>query len=144
MKITAPIALGLCLLAFNTLLLAKPPNCNSATDDATLDTCLGQQLTHADSALAKLYASIAKRKHWGQFQMALFHGANEAWRHYRNGYCDYTATAYLGGTMEATASLQCEIAQDQWRISTLRAHPNCYFDDPSGCPPVLQKTFELP
>jgi uncharacterized protein YecT (DUF1311 family) len=75
--------------------------------------------------------------------MALFHDANQAWLDYRNGYCEFAATTYLGGTAQSTAELQCELTQDQWRISTLRARPNCYFDDPSHCPPVLQKTFNM-
>lgn len=144
MKITAPVALGLSLLAFNTLAFAQWPNCNSATDDVALNGCLDQQLPHADSVLATLYASIIKKEHWSQFQTNLFRIANQAWLQYRNGYCEFAATAYLGGTMQTTAALQCKLTQDQWRISTLRAHPNCYFDDPSHCPPVLQKTFKLP
>lgn len=144
MKIPVLTALALCLLTSNTLAFAERPDCNSATDDAALDACLGQQLKQADSVLAKLYASIDKEKHWGQFQTALFHDANRAWLDYRNGYCEFTATTYLGGTAEATAELHCELTQDQWRISTLRAHPNCYFDDPSRCPPVLQKALNLP
>jgi uncharacterized protein YecT (DUF1311 family) len=143
MKTTVLISLGLCLLVSNTLAFAEHPDCNSATNDAALDACLGQQLKHADSVLAKLYASIGKEEHWGRFQMALFHDANQAWLDYRNGYCEFAATTYLGGTAQSTAELQCELTQDQWRISTLRARPTCYFDDPSHCPPVLQKTFNM-
>ncbi|VVN37359.1 hypothetical protein PS662_05246 [Pseudomonas fluorescens] len=123
--------LALTPLLFTTL--AHAAECDTATDQASMNQCAAQQNKAADKELNALYQQITARLKGSPDSKKLWVGAQRAWIGFRDAECKFSASGVEGGSVYPLIYSNCITALTKARVETFKDYLKCQEGD-MGCP----------
>lgn len=124
------------LMALTPLLFTTLPHaadCDSATDQITMNQCATWQNKTADKELNALYQQITTRLKGNADSKKLIVNAQRAWIGFRDAECKFSASGVEGGSVYPLIYSNCITELTKARVETFKAYLKCQEGD-MGCP----------
>lgn len=124
----------LCLTTiFMTPAIAHAQDCDSATDQQSLDACASQGFEKSDAALNEIYKQISSNLANDPDKKAMLVAAQRNWIAFRDSECAFAASGVAGGSVYPMIHAMCLDSLTQARTEQLSLYTQCEEGDLS-CP----------
>ena len=115
--------------AFALLCVLSTPafalDCKTASDQVSLNQCVGQDFKAADADLNAVYGQVAGRLSDAPDVKSLLTAAQRSWVAFRDAECAFRSSGSEGGSIHPMVVLGCRTTLTRKRVADLKAYLSC-------------------